>query len=131
MQKLRFIIVGVWNTLIGYSIFYVMYSWLENVFDEQYKGYMVSIALSQILSVVQAFFAHKYVTFKSIMVGRQMLREFLKFVHAYTFTFIATIVMMPLVTELLYIKPEISALIVMLIVAIMSYTLNSKYVFNK
>jgi len=131
MQKLRFIAVGLWNTAFGYFVFYVSYLWLEGQFNESYKGYMLAIIMSQILSVIQAFFLHKHVTFRSKISGVEMLYEFLRFIYTYVFTFSTTIIAMPLVTELLHIKPELSAFIVMLIVAIISYILNMKYVFKR
>jgi putative flippase GtrA len=58
-----------------------------------------------------------------------MFAEFFKFSFAYTGTFLLSIVLLPLITELLVIDPRISVIMVMAIIAVGSYLLNSKYVF--
>ncbi len=129
MQKIKFLIVGSWNTLVGYCLFYFFYTLMEESFNEKYQAYMIAIILSQFFGIVHSFFSHKYITFKSQKTGRHMFAEFFKFSFAYTGTFLLSIVLLPLITELLVIDPRISVIMVMAIIAVGSYLLNSKYVF--
>jgi putative flippase GtrA len=103
---------------------------MEGVFDEEYQAYMTSMIISQFLSIVNSYLSHKYITFKSKIKGMGMVSEFFKFTSAYIGTFIITILMLPLVTELFTLDPRLSAIIVMAIVAVGSYLLNAKYIFK-
>lgn len=55
-QFLKFIIVGVINTLFGTSIMFIAYSYFE-------LGYWLSSALNYILGSILSYFLNKYFTF--------------------------------------------------------------------
>ena len=63
LLKIRFLIVGIWNTIFGYLIFYVLDNFFENIFLERYYAYMLAIVLGHIIATINAFIFHKYVTF--------------------------------------------------------------------
>ena len=63
--KVRYVIVGIWNTIFGYLTFFVLDSILENVFIKRYFAYMCAMLLGQIIATINAFIFHKYITFKS------------------------------------------------------------------
>lgn len=63
-QFLRYLVVGAWNTLVGYLL-YASITWvLDTRFHVPYS-YMYSFILSNFLSISQAFVAHKYLVFKT------------------------------------------------------------------
>ena len=130
MQKIKFIIVGSWNTIVGYSLYYLFYTLIEGVLSEKYQAYMLSIVFSQFLAIIHSFLLYKYITFKSKKTGRRIFNEFVKFLSAYTGTFLLSVILMPLITEVFLMDPRVSAIIVMAITAVGSYLLNSKYVFS-
>lgn len=57
-EQIRFIMVGVLNTLIGMTAMFVSY----NIF---HLGYWVSSAMDYIIGSIFSYFANKYFTFKS------------------------------------------------------------------
>lgn len=65
----KFILVGILNTLVGYSITFV----LLNIVG---LGYWVSSATNYILTSIMSFFLNKYFTFKS---QGKLLNEAVKF----------------------------------------------------
>ena len=55
---IKFLIVGVINTLVGTSVMFVCY----NVF---HTGYWIASAMNYIIGSIVSFFLNKYFTFKS------------------------------------------------------------------
>lgn len=63
-QLVKYVVVGVWNTVFGYFLYAFMTWLLDNYFNISYS-YMYSFILSNFLSISQAFVAHKYLVFKT------------------------------------------------------------------
>ena len=84
--KVRFVLVGVWNTIFGYLVF-VGLDYLFNLFfSPRYVAYMSAAMLSNVIAVTNAYFFHKHLTFKSKTKGRAAFREYLRFYMTYIFT---------------------------------------------
>ncbi|MCI8321095.1 MAG: GtrA family protein [Dorea sp.] len=66
----KFLIVGVINTLVGTSVMFLCYNILHT-------GYWAASALNYIIGSIVSYFLNKYFTFKS---GRKSVREVLCFV---------------------------------------------------
>ncbi len=75
---IKFLIVGVVNTLVGTSVMFVFY----NVFG---FGYWVASASNYVVGSVVSFFLNKYFTFKS---SKKSFREILYFVLNITICYV-------------------------------------------
>lgn len=75
---IKFLIVGVINTLVGTSVMFLFY----NVF---HAGYWVASALNYIVGSIVSFFLNKYFTFKS---EEKSLGEVLRFIINITVCYI-------------------------------------------
>lgn len=75
---IKFLIVGVINTLVGTSVMFLFY----NVF---HAGYWVASALNYVVGSIVSFFLNKYFTFKS---GEKSLSEVLRFIINITVCYI-------------------------------------------
>lgn len=75
---IKFLIVGVINTLVGTSVMFLFY----NVF---HVGYWVASALNYIVGSIVSFFLNKYFTFKS---EEKSLGEVLRFIINITVCYI-------------------------------------------
>lgn len=75
---IKFLIVGVINTLVGTSVMFLFY----NVF---HAGYWVASALNYIVGSIVSFFLNKYFTFKS---GEKSFSEVLRFIINITVCYI-------------------------------------------
>tara|TARA_B100000795_G_C22514595_1_gene328963 strand:- start:190 stop:630 length:441 start_codon:yes stop_codon:yes gene_type:complete len=128
--ELRFIYVGIFNTVLGYSLFYILDYFFETYFDLRYLAYMLAIIIGQFFSIISAFFTHKYITFKSINRGKKMINEFFKFSLTYSFVFFLNLVLLPVIVEFFNISPRIAALIIIFFGAIISYYGHLKFSFN-
>lgn len=67
---LRFIIVGLLNTIIGTSVMFLSYNLLHT-------GYWISSALNYVVGSIFSYFANKYFTFKS---QKKSVKEVILFV---------------------------------------------------
>jgi len=129
--KVRFILVGIWNTIFGYLVF-VGLDYLFNLFfSPRYVAYMSAAVLSNVIAVTNAYFLHKHFTFKSRTKGRAAFQEYLRFYITYAFTFVISLILLPILVELLKLDPKIAAAIITLLLTVVSYISHNKFSFRQ
>lgn len=119
--QIRFILVGICNTILSYLIFVGFDSLFNLFFSPRYVAYMFAAVLSNIIAVTLAYFFHKHFTFKSQSKGKAAFLEYLRFYTTYIFTTILSLILLPLFVELLQLDPKIAAAIIMLFTAAVSF----------
>jgi putative flippase GtrA len=129
--KIRFFIIGIWNTIFGYLAYVGIDYLLMFVFQKRYVAYMTAAVLSNIIATINAFIFHKHVTFKSTVRGKGVFIEFFKFYSMYTVTNILGLALLPFFVEVLKIDPKISGALLIPVVAIISYFGHSRFSFIK
>lgn len=129
--KIRFLLVGLWNTVFGYLIFVLLDTFFENIFEKRYYAYMSAMIVGQVIATLNAFFFHKYYTFKSVEKGKGLFIEFLRFCMTYIVTFLLSLALLPFFVEIFNINPKIAAIFVILVCTIISYVGHSKFSFKK
>ena len=77
--KIRFVVVGVWNTLLGYGVFVLFDMLFSGIFETRYMAYMTANVLSNVIAVLNAYIFHKFVTFRIRTKGRPAIVEFFAF----------------------------------------------------
>lgn len=70
MSFIRFAITGVFNTIIGTTVMFICYNWLN-------LGYWISSAMNYIIGSIFSYFANKYFTFRS---NSKSWQEIIRFV---------------------------------------------------
>ncbi len=128
--KIRFIAVGIWNTLLGYLLYYLLDSLFLHVFRARYLAYMSALSLAQIVSIIIAYFSHKHLTFKSITTGKETVTEFARFSLTYAFVFLLNMILLPLTVELGNISPKIAGAMLTILTPIISYIGHSTFSFR-
>lgn len=128
--KVRFVVVGIWNTIFGYLAFICLDTLGSALFSKRYFAYMTAMLLSNVIAIINAFVLHKYVTFKSAAGGRQIFIELLKFCTTYLLTFSLSIILLPLLVEIAKTPPKIAAGFVVIICTIISYLGHSRFSFR-
>jgi putative flippase GtrA len=128
--KVRFIIVGTWNTVFGYLVFVGLDSLFAPLFGKRYMAYLAASLLSNIVAITNAYICHKYLTFKSEVRGKSILFEFARFLSTYIFTIILGLALLPVLVELLYFDPKIAAALIILATTLVSYFGHSRFSFN-
>lgn len=128
--EIKFALVGIWNTIFGYLVFFILDTIFEHLFVKRYFAYMSAMILGQIISTVNAFIFHKYITFKSKVRGKGVIIEFSRFCLTYIVTFCLSLILLPFFVEIFQIQPKISAAIVILICTVISYVGHSRFSFK-
>jgi putative flippase GtrA len=129
--KIRFVAVGLWNTVVGYSIFWLLESLFVRIFTARYVAYMSAMVIAQVLAVINAYVFHKYITFRSPARGMQIVGEFLRFSATYVVTFFLNLLLLPVFVELFHIEPKVAGAFVIICCTMISYIGHSKFSFRQ
>jgi putative flippase GtrA len=128
--KIRFVIIGIWNTIFGYSVFFGLDTLFVRLMSRRYAAYLAAMALSNVLAILNAYVFHKYITFKSAEKGSSLIIEFLRFCLTYVGTFLLSLVLLPVSVEFFRLTPKLAAALVILACVIISYVGHSKFSFK-
>ncbi|HNW90446.1 MAG TPA: GtrA family protein [Bacteroidales bacterium] len=128
--KIKFLLVGAWNTIFGFVVFIALYKVFVNIFKVDYFAYTTAQVLSNILAIINAYVCHKYITFQSKARGKKMIMEFLRFSSTYITVFLLGLILMPFFVEILKINPIVSSIILNVIVVLSSYLAHSRFSFK-
>ena len=131
LTKIKFVIVGIWNTIIGYLLFFVLDTLFTHVFEKRYVAYMSAAVLGNFLAIINAYIFHKYLTFKSKVSGIGILAEFARFFASYLFSFILGLILLPVIVEMFHIDPKIAAALILIVTVIISYLSHSRFSFRQ
>ena len=128
--KIKFVAVGLWNTVVGYSIFWLLESVFARVFTARYVAYMSAMVIAQVLAVINAYVFHKYITFRSPAKGMQIAGEFLRFSATYVVTFVLSLLLLPVFVEFFLLEPKVAGAFVIICCMMISYLGHSKFSFR-
>jgi putative flippase GtrA len=126
-KKLRFVLVGIWNTIFGYLVFVACDYLFERLFSPRYVAYMTAAVLSNILAIINAYIFQKHITFQSTVRGKGILIEFARFFSTYLFSMILGLILLPVSVEALGIPPKVSAAMLIPVTMIFSYLGHSRF----
>jgi putative flippase GtrA len=89
-QLLRYLFVGAWNTLFGYSLFALLTYVLT---DQVQYAYMVASPLSHVINVTVAFLSYKHFVFRA---EGSLLRQYLRCHIVYGSAFVVNFALLPI-----------------------------------
>ena len=121
-DAVRFVGVGVWNTVFATVCFAVLF---KLVFRGSY--YMVALVVSTILSVTNSFVCHRWFTFRS---DASIIKAYLRFYLVYGFQIGLTFVLMPVCVELLKWHPIAALVAVTFFTTVLTYFGHKHYSFQ-
>jgi len=121
-KKLRYLIVGMWNTVFPYIVFGLLY-----YLSDAQLHYMIILLISQVLGLTNAYIGYKLFVFKT---KGNIVREYLRFYVVYGTTLVVNIILIGLFVEVLGINPLISQGIIGVIVVIMAYVGHDRFSFS-
>lgn len=122
-QKVRFLIVGGWNTAFGYAAFAAIYFLLNN-----YLHYLVILVISYIIGITNAYFCYKFFVFKT---KGNYLKEYLRFYLVYGIVFIINLALLPIAVEFFKINPLLSQGGIIFIAVFLSYFGHKNFSFKE
>ena len=112
-QKINYLLVGIWNTIFGYSVFVALYFLFT-----PHIHYMVIWAVSTVLAITNAYIGYKAFVFKT---KGNYLREYLRFYVVYSGSMVLNLVLLPLGVELLKIAPPVAQAGIIVISVVFNY----------
>lgn len=121
--KLRYLAVGIWNTLFGYISFAILYLTLHEQIN-----YMTIATLSHFIAVTQSFVAHKKLVFFS---RGSWVKEYFRFNLTHLAFLVYGLFFLRLMVETAEVKPLLAQAIVTVSVVVGSYFAHRRFTFRK
>ena len=114
-ERVRFVLIGGINTVVGYALFVAFELSLGRIF-----GYLGSLYASYAIATLLAFYLHRRFTFRVSQSGRIFV-DFLRFQSVYAVSLIINTAALPLLVELLRMNPLLAQGIIVIITTAISY----------
>ncbi|WP_150307186.1 GtrA family protein [Planctomonas psychrotolerans] len=124
-QRIRFLIVGGINTLVGYLVYAALTVW---VFPDVRFGYLISLALSYVVAIGLAFVLYRRFVFR---VHGNVLQDLLRFVTVYLVAITINAIALPLLVEVLSVPPLLAQLIVLVGTTLLSFFGHRSFSFGR
>ena len=109
-EKIRFLVVGVANTAVGYGTYAAV------VFFNGH--YLLANIISTIVGVTCSYFLNKYYTFKQY---RKSLAEACRFISVYTVSFVLSNIILYILVSCLDVSPYIAGMVNLVFVTLISW----------
>ena len=129
-KRLRFVLVGIWNTIFGFLAFVLFYKIFVEFISWERLQYIGAMLLGQSISVLNAFFMHKKYTFRSNSKGMSSFKEFLRFNSIYLVILVLNLIILPILIEVFLFNPILAGGFSILLTTLFSYFAHSKYTFK-
>lgn len=113
-KKLRFLIAGGINTIVGLSVYPLLFIVLEPLG----AGYIQVLIIAQLICITFSFVSNKYYVFKT---KGKLRAEYIKFFMFHGFYFLLNLICLPLLVEVLKINPIISQTLFAIAIIVTSY----------
>jgi putative flippase GtrA len=121
-QRLRFFVVGIYNTAFGYACFAILF-----IAVGKYLHYLLIQLIAHFVSVCNAFVWHRRVTFRSVS---PWPKEFVRFNISYVGVLVFGLATMPILVAGFGLNPLIAAAIVTIAAVGVSFALHKYFSFS-
>lgn len=112
-ERVRFVLVGGFNTFFGYGIF-VALEYLAHI------PYLASLYGSYLLATTVAFVLHRRVTYRRTGTGNVLL-DFVRFQGVYVVALAVNTAALPLLVEVAHWTPTVAQGLIVVVTSVMSY----------
>lgn len=114
-ERVRFVIVGGFNTVVGYGIFV-----LVQLTIGKHTSYLLSLYVATFLGTIIAFLGHRRYTFR-ITGRRNLMVDFLRFAAVNVVALVMNTIALPLLVELGRLNPLLAQALIVLVTTVVSY----------
>lgn len=122
-KKVRFLMAGGFNTIIGLSVYPALYILLSKFGF----GYIEILIPAQIIAITFSFVTNKYFVFKTI---GNLKAEYLKFIVFHGIYFFLNLIFLPFFVEIFGMSPILSQIIFSIFVIMLSYSWHTYITFK-
>ena len=130
-EKVKYLIVGTFNTLVSLFVFILIDLLLQSLSDNRIIAYMSATVIATPISMTQSFFTQKYITFNKRNSDKKILHEYARFLFVSLWVLGLRVITMPILVEILKLHPWLSAFIINLLKAIISFYGHSSFTFKR
>ena len=118
-QFLQFGIVGITNTLIAFSVYYIL------IFNDVH--YLIANLLGWAIGVFNGYYwNYKYVFKNNVVWWKSLLKTYM----SYGLSFFAGVILLYVIVEFMYITPVIAPVICLLVTVPLNFLLNKFWAFK-
>jgi len=114
-ERVRFVVIGGINTVIGYALFVLLQLTAGHVI-----GYLGSLYGSYLLGVTIAFVLHRRFTFQAHGTGNTFV-DFVRFASVYVVSLAVNTVVLPVLVEFVGLDPLVAQAITVVVTTLVSY----------
>lgn len=114
-KRVSFLLVGGFNTLLGFGIYTFLTVW---IFNSLKFGYLISLVISYAVGIVAGFYLYRKFVYK---VKGNLFPDFIKFTSVYLFSIALNIILLPLLVQFTPLGPLISQALVIVATTLVSY----------
>lgn len=122
-EKVRYLLVGGYNTLFGYALFVALVLGLGD-----WLHYLVVLVISHLIAVTNAYYAYRMFVFRDAATG---LRSYFRFQSVYIATLGFNALALPLLVEVVHLGAILAQGIVTIFTVVVSYALHKRFSFAK
>jgi putative flippase GtrA len=122
-ERVRFLLVGGWNTVFGYAMFVLMERTLG-----QATHYLVALLAAHVISTLVAFAGHRWLVFR---VEGNLLVDLLRFWSLYAGLLVVNIVFLPVLVELGGVPVLLAQALFIVVITITSYLGHKNFSFRR
>lgn len=122
-ERVRYLLVGAWNTLFGYGVFVG----LEAAFGDELH-YLGVLVVAHVISVLVAFVGYRRLVFR---VTGSVLRDLLRFWSVYLTVFAVNVVALPVLVEAGGLPVVLAQGIFLVLTVIASYVSHKHWSFRR
>lgn len=121
-KRLRFLAIGGFNTVVGYSLFALFYMLLGHGY------YLLAYVLSYLVALVSGFTLQRTIVFKA---KGHLLLDFLRYTLVQLGAFGANLVLLPLLVEGAHLHPLLAQAIALVVTVVASYFAHRYFSFHR
>lgn len=122
-ERVRFVLVGGFNTVLGYGLFVLFQLTIGHTI-----GYLGSLYASYVLAVISAFVLHRKFTFR---VQGNLVIDFLRFSSVYVVALLINTLALPLLVELGHLAPIVAQACIVVLTTLISYVGHKWFSFRR
>lgn len=121
-EKVRYLVVGAWNTLFGYLAYAALYALLGHRLN-----YMLVLVPAYVVSITNAYLCYKFLVFRT---KGNYMREYFRFYLVYGTAFALNLVLLPFFVQVVGLSPIPAQIPVVALTVVLSYIGHKYFTFR-
>jgi putative flippase GtrA len=122
-QRVRYLLVGGYNTVFGYGVFAALYLLIGD-----WAPYLALAFVANVVGVLNAFVAYRLLVFR---VRGNLGRDLVRFSSVYLVAFVLNLALLPVAGEVIGLPTLLAQAVVLFVTAVISYLGHKNFSFRR